>query len=111
MDIFAIRHANLVALAARYPSRRDLAVAVDRDESQISRYLTHGGRIGHQFARHVEACLDLPAGWMDSSRTPQHIDPEPLRHSLQRFIDSGPDPRLADTIACLLSLLAETNKQ
>lgn len=111
MDIFAIRHANLVALAARYPSRRELAAAVDRDESQISRYLNQGGRIGHKFARHVERCLNLPNGRMDIPHQFVNVDPEPLKHSLQRFIDSGPDQRLADTIAYLLSLLADTNKQ
>lgn len=107
MDTFAVRLANLTALATRYPMRRDLASALDRDESQLSRYLGGGCRIGHNFARHVEARLTLPHGWMDTTHTHQPFNPLPLQQSLQRFIDSSPDQQLADTIANLLTLIAD----
>lgn len=105
MNAFTIRHANLQLLASRYTHKRDLAIALQREESQISRYLNKGCRIGHTFARHVEHALALPAGWMDTPQCTTPLDPHPLLHSVQRFIDTNPDPELAATIARLLTLL------
>lgn len=105
MDTFATRVKNLKTLADRYPMRRDLAAALDRDESQLSRYLNESCRIGHQFARHVESRLGLAHGWMDNAHPYPPLDTTGLQHSLQRFIDTNPDPELADTIARLLTLI------
>lgn len=103
MDAFTLRLHNLEQLATRYASRRDFAAALQRDESQLSRYLTGGCRIGHQFARHIEQCLALPGGWMDQAHA---TDGHTLQTALDDFLASAPDPQLADTIATLLALLA-----
>lgn len=107
MDIFAIRRQNLTLLAGNYDSQQALATALDRDESQISRYARGRGRIGHQFARHIEKSLQLANGWMDIIHTPSRLDPNPLRDSLEQFISSSPSPALAATIANLLTLLSD----
>ncbi|KUM04242.1 hypothetical protein KIF53_09540 [Chromobacterium subtsugae] len=108
MDIFAIRQRNLTTLAGNYESQQAFATALDRDESQISRYLRGRCRIGHNFARHIEQSLPLPNGWMDITHPPQQLDPSPLRDSLEQFIRSSPSPALAATIASLLNLLSDT---
>ncbi|MGC0151908.1 hypothetical protein ACPRNU_05555 [Chromobacterium vaccinii] len=109
MDIFAIRRQNLMALAGNYQSQQAFATTLDRDESQLSRYLRGKGGIGHQFARHIEKSLGLPNGWMDTIHRPGGaIDPDPLRDSLEQFISSSPSPALAATIANLLTLLSDT---
>ena len=71
MNAFTIRHANLQLLASRYTHKRDLATALQREESQISRYLNSGCRIGHNFARHVEQALALPV-WLDGHPAIHH---------------------------------------
>ncbi|POB00146.1 hypothetical protein C2134_02845 [Chromobacterium sinusclupearum] len=108
MDIFAIRRQNLTTLAGNYPSQQAFATALDRDESQLSRYLRGRGRMGHQFARHIEKSLGLASGWMDSPHpAPNQADPGRLRDNLEHFINSSPSPALAATIANLLFLLSE----
>ncbi|MEN7429672.1 hypothetical protein VA599_02875 [Chromobacterium sp. TRC.1.1.SA] len=108
MDIVSIRRQNLTTLAGHYPSRQALAQALDREESQVSRYLRGRCNIGNKFARHVEKQLNLAAGWMDTTHhTPTPLNPEPLRDSLEQFIRSSPSPALAATIASLLNLLSE----
>ena len=73
MDIQEIRRANLAALVqTRFQGNQSsLATAVDRQASYISRCLTSSGKhakpIGEKFARHIETCLALMPGALDSA--------------------------------------------
>lgn len=72
--IDALRHANLLALLADYPSIQAFADAIERSHSQVSqlknrnRHSTSGEprAIGDDMARHIEAKLGKPVGWMDT---------------------------------------------
>lgn len=73
MDIHDIRRANLAALiTTRFSGNQSaLATAIDRQASYVSRCLAESGKnqkpIGEKFARHVESCLGLPHGWLDTA--------------------------------------------
>lgn len=72
-----VRHANLLRLLEQYPTIQAFADAIDRPHSQVSqlknrnRHSTTGAprAIGGDIARHIEKCLNLDPGWMDT----QHL--------------------------------------
>lgn len=68
-----IRHTNLLALLNRYSTLQAFADAVERSSAQISQQKYRSGRssgpprtMGDELARHIEAKLKLPPGWMDA---------------------------------------------
>lgn len=74
MDIHDIRRANLATLiTSRFAGNQSaLATAIDRQASYVSRCLADNGKnqkpIGEKFARHIESCLGLPHGWLDTAQ-------------------------------------------
>jgi phage repressor protein C with HTH and peptisase S24 domain len=67
MDIFEARRANLLSLIAeRFGGTQSaFASAIDRQSDYVSR-LVHGHKgLGERLARHIEATLGLPSGWLD----------------------------------------------
>lgn len=70
MDTNSIRRENLRALAARYPTQAEFAVACGTAPSVISLIVSPNPKrnLGHALARKIEDAQGLPPGWLD---TPQ----------------------------------------
>jgi hypothetical protein len=76
MDIFAIRRANFLDLAAGLMKKdgalkKDAAAKLDMGASYFSQLL-NGKKIGEDVARKVEISLGLPFGYMDKVHEPKH---------------------------------------
>lgn len=102
----AIRHQNLRRLVERHGGVVALAQQLGRDSSQISRWLAwpgkHSRTISHKMASHIEASLQLPAGWMDTPHSNTPTEQHPLLDAACTFLASSPDPAVADILAQLL---------
>lgn len=76
-----IRHANFLLLLGQHKTIQAFANVLERSHSQISQLKNRnkhssGGEprvIGDDFARHIEAKMGKPPGWMD---TPHDGEPE-----------------------------------
>lgn len=108
MDVPQIRRDNLQQLVSQYGGVVALAHRIDRDASQISRYLATNGkssrRIGSKMAAHIEHTLGLPPGWLSTPHRltlPQH----PLVDAACKYLNTSPDPQVADILASLLQAL------
>ncbi|WP_174874192.1 hypothetical protein [Vogesella oryzae] len=103
-----IRRDNLHQLVSQHGGVVALAHRIDRDASQISRYLATTGKshrhIGNKMAAHIERSLSLPAGWLS---TPHHLSlpQHPLVNAACQYLNTSPDPKVADIIAALLQAL------
>ncbi|WP_374537616.1 hypothetical protein [Chitinimonas taiwanensis] len=104
MDVHAIRRENLARLAREFGGTAALAAALDRDASQISRYLTSGCRLGSRFARYVETQLTQPYGWMDVSH-PNIPAGTALLASAERLVASAPGDAWLNWATQLLDLV------
>lgn len=70
MDVFETRRKRLRALVKdRFEeSPTEFGAAIDRPQDYVSRLLSNGPHrknLGEKLARHIEARLDLPVGWLD----------------------------------------------
>ncbi|WP_152681597.1 hypothetical protein [Chromobacterium subtsugae] len=104
MDPFQIRRNNLHLLAKQRGGVVALANALERDSSQISRYLNAVTKIGNKMARHVETTLLLPHGWLTQLHSDAQPD-HPLTHAVCTFLNNSPDPRIAAILQQLLEAL------
>ncbi|MEQ6290516.1 hypothetical protein ACFPAG_07830 [Vogesella sp. GCM10023246] len=108
MDVHQIRRDNLQQLVSQHGGVVALAQRIDRDASQISRYLAAGGKssrhLGHKMAAHIENTLALPTGWLSTPHSlalPQH----PLIDAACKYLNTSPDPKVADILANLFQAL------
>ena len=106
MDVHLVRQRNLQQLTTRYGGVVALAHAIERDPSQISRYLAfpHGTRLGEKMTRHIENTLGLPSGWLSTHHT-DNLPDHPLITAACSYLSTSPDPRVADILAALLTAL------
>lgn len=75
MDVFEIRHRNLLylieQLAARSPRQKDIAQALGGFSAAHFSQLKAGARMGEQVARKIEQAIGMETGWMDRPQWPQ----------------------------------------
>jgi len=119
MDINEIRRRNLLALLDREAAnggqrgaRARFASAIERAPDLITRWSANKP-LGSDVARHIEACLHLPSGWMDQRHDAQATKQPPggavdnstdrLRLEITQHISSAPATTVAE-IARLLHL-------
>lgn len=83
MDVFEIRHRNLLylieQLAARSPRQKDIAQALGGFSAAHFSQLKAGARMGEQVARKIEQAIGMETGWMDRPQWPPAVvkdDPE-----------------------------------
>jgi hypothetical protein len=84
------RHARFLELIETRAEGRqvDFARMIGRSPALVWQYVSQHREIGEKFARHVEAKLSLPKGWMDD-------------------LSSGPAPAAPPRLSTLLDRIAE----
>lgn len=108
MDVHQIRRNNLQHLADLHGGVVALAHRIERDPSQISRYLAwpaaNGTRLGDKNAKHIEQTLGLAPGWL-STLHHNNLPDHPLSHAVCLYLSTSPDPRMADILTALIHAL------
>jgi hypothetical protein len=111
MDNKAVRKRNIEWLVPLHGGSTEFGKLVERDQVQVSQWL--GGKpIGDKLARHVEAKLGKPVGWLDQPQWESRLNVQeagsfygPVSH-LGRI---DPDT-FADTVHALLTVLRRRDK-
>ncbi len=67
IEINKTRIANLLKIRERFNSNAELAQAIDRAPQQLNDMLKGKKSFGTKIARHIEATLKLPAGFLDEA--------------------------------------------
>lgn len=108
MDVYQTRRDNLQLLVGQHGGVVALAQKLERDSSQISRYIAwpapNSRRIGETMASHIEKTLGLYPGWLSSLHS-NNLPDHPLSHAVCAYLSHSPDPHLADILAALINAI------
>lgn len=106
MDIQQLRRDNLQTLTEQHGGVVALASRIERDPSQISRWLAWpaaGSRsISNQLAAHIEQQLKLPARWLSTLHHPTTDPQHPLLDAACQYLSTSPDPAITAILENLL---------
>ncbi|MCP1289844.1 hypothetical protein NK214_06525 [Chromobacterium sp. S0633] len=108
MSPHEIRRDNLRRLTDQLGGVAALAHRIERDQSQVSRWLAwptpNSRAISTKMATHIEHALGLTMGWLSTlhaDKLPEH----PLINAACQYLNTSPDPAIADILAQLLEAL------
>ncbi len=73
MDISDIRRANLIKLAAAYPTKTAFALAAGLDVALLYKILHGQKNLGNTLAKRVEQTLNLTSGSLSQPETVQNV--------------------------------------
>ncbi len=87
-----IRLANARALAAEYKNPAEFARTIDRESTQVSRFMGANPtkKIGDRMARHIEISCRKPKGWLDTDRIAEKNEQTPEYKIITEFPSGVP---------------------
>lgn len=103
-----IRRDNLQRLAEQHGGVVALAHRIERDSSQISRWLAWPGptsrAISTKMATHIERALGLSPGWLSTPHA-DNLPRHPLVTAACQYLNTSPDPAVAAILEQLFKAL------